>query len=146
MASGVQLAPDVKVKYDEIKSKKIHRYMILEIKEGRICIEKIGSKDTNYADFLEDIMACGPQDCRYGVFDYPYEHKCEGTSSAPKQKLLLMSWCPDTATIKKKMVYASSLEVMKKLCAGNITHVQATDTSEAAAEEVEEKLRKNDRM
>ena len=36
------------------------------------------------------------------------------TESSKKQKLFLMSWCPDSAKIKKKMLYASSFETLKK--------------------------------
>lgn len=38
--------------------------------------------------------------CRYGLFDFEYMHQCQGTSeSSKKQKLFLMSWCPDTAKV-----------------------------------------------
>lgn len=37
---------------------------------------------------------------RYGLFDFEYMHQCQGTSeSSKKQKLFLMSWCPDTAKV-----------------------------------------------
>merc|ERR1712079_297274 len=46
---------------------------------------------------------------RYGLYDFEYEHQCQGTTdSSKKQKLFLMSWCPDSAKIKKKMLYSSS--------------------------------------
>ena len=33
---------------------------------------------------------------RYGLYDFEYEHQCQGTTdSSKKQKLFLMSWCPD---------------------------------------------------
>lgn len=38
--------------------------------------------------------------CSYGLFDFEYMHQCQGTSeSSKKQKLFLMSWCPDTAKV-----------------------------------------------
>lgn len=38
---------------------------------------------------------------RYGLFDFEYMHQCQGTSeSSKKQKLFLMSWCPDTAKVR----------------------------------------------
>jgi len=40
------------------------------------------------------------------------------TESSKKQKLFLMSWCPDSAKIKKKMLYASSFETLKKSLVG----------------------------
>ena len=52
-----------------------------------------GNREANYNQFLNDLMACGPEDCRYGLFDFEYEHQCQGTSErTKKEKLLLMSW------------------------------------------------------
>ena len=40
------------------------------------------------------------------------------TESSKKQKLFLMNWCPDSAKIKKKMLYASSFDNLKKSLVG----------------------------
>ena len=70
-------------------------------------------------------MACGPEDCRYGLFDFEYEHQCEGTTEkTKKEKLVLMSWCPDTAKIKKKMLYSSSFDALKKCLVGIQKYIQ----------------------
>ena len=70
-------------------------------------------------------MACGPEDCRYGLFDFEYQHQCEGTTEkTKKEKLLLMSWCPDTAKIKKKMLYSSSFDALKKCLVGVQKYIQ----------------------
>ena len=56
-------------------------------------IELSGNRDASYDHFLRDLMGCGPEDCRYGLFDFEYEHQCQGTSErTKKEKLLLMSW------------------------------------------------------
>lgn len=42
-ASGVAVSEDVKVKYDEIKKKKTHRYLVFFIKDEKtIAVEKVG--------------------------------------------------------------------------------------------------------
>jgi len=56
-----------------------------------------------------------------------------------------MSWCPDTARIKKKMLYSSSFDALKKALVGVHKYIQATDAAEASKESVEEKLRSTDR-
>ena len=44
------------------------------------------------------------------MFDFEYTHQCQGTTEASKkEKLFLISWCPDSAKIKKKMLYSSRL-------------------------------------
>jgi len=62
-----------------------------------------------------------------------------------KQKLFLMSWCPETAGVKKKMLYSSSVDALRKALVGVQKFIQATDASEADKESVEEKLRSTDR-
>ena len=72
-------------------------------------------------------MSCGPEDCRYGLFDFEYQHQCQGTSEKTmKEKLLLMSWCPDTARIKKKMLYSSSFDALKKCLVGVQKYIQVS--------------------
>ena len=41
------------------------------------------------------------------MYDYEYQYNPEGAGAQVKQKLFLLCWCPDTAAIKKKMLYAS---------------------------------------
>merc|ERR1719184_201899 len=143
MASGVKVSEEAKVRFDEIKKKKTLRYLVFYIKDEKsICIEKAGGRDEKYDTFMADILACGPEDCRYGLFDFEYQHQCEGTSEkTKKEKLLLMTWCPDTARIKKKMLYSSSFDALKKALVGSITYIQATDEAEASSDQVLDKLR-----
>ena len=87
-----------------------------------------GGREASYDSFLTDIMACGPEDCRYGLFDFEYHHQCEGTTEkTKKEKLLLMSWCPDTAKIKKKMLYSSSFDALKKCLVGVQKYIQVME-------------------
>ncbi|TDG44741.1 hypothetical protein AWZ03_008882 [Drosophila navojoa] len=116
MASGVTVSDVCKTTYEEIKKDKKHRYVIFYIRdEKQIDVETVGDRNSEYDQFLEDIQKCGPGECRYGLFDFEYMHQCQGTSeSSKKQKLFLMSWCPDTAKVKKKMLYSSSFDALKK--------------------------------
>lgn len=148
MASGVTVADACKKVYEEIKKDKKHRYVVFHIKdEKQIDIEVIGERNSTYDQFLEDLQKAGPQECRYGLFDFEYTHQCQGTSeSSKKQKLFLLCWCPDTAKVKKKMVYSSSYDALKKSLVGVHKAFQATDHSEASQEVIEEKLRSTDRQ
>ncbi|XP_012264854.1 cofilin/actin-depolymerizing factor homolog [Athalia rosae] len=147
MASGVTVADACKTVYEEIKKDKKHRYVIFHIKdELQIDVELIAPREATYDAFLADLQKGGAEECRYGLFDFEYTHQCQGTSEASKkQKLFLMSWCPDTAKIKKKMLYSSSFDALKKSMVGVHKSIQATDHAEASEEVVEEKLRANDR-
>jgi len=148
MASGVQVSKCCKDAYDEVKKDKKNRYIIFVIEDEKmIKVEKVGARDATYDDYTEDLTKHGDTECRYGLYDYEYENQCEGIADASqkKQRLFLMIWCPDTAKIKKKMLYSSSFDAIKKALVGVHKYIQATDASEASKENVEEKLRSTDR-
>lgn len=48
--------------------------------------------------------------------------------------------------VKKKMLYSSSFDALKKSLVGVQKYIQATDLSEASQDSVEEKLRATDRQ
>ena len=98
--------------------------------EKSIAVETIGGRDASYDSFLTDLMKNGESECRYGLYDMEYEHQCQGaTEVSKKQKLMLMSWCPDTAKIKKKMLYSSSFDALKKSLVGVHKYVQVRKKS-----------------
>ncbi|KAJ6635872.1 Cofilin/actin-depolymerizing factor like [Pseudolycoriella hygida] len=146
MASGVAVS-DASVKaYEEIKNGKNHRFAIFKIIDNKIDVEHVGSRDASYDDFLEHLKAGDGKQCRYGVYDYEYTYQHQGTESvAQKHKLFLMLWCPDTASVPNKMIYASSYEALKQSLVGIQKYIQANDTEEASQESVEEILRSTDR-
>lgn len=112
-ASGVTVSDVCKTTYEEIKKDKKHRYVIFYIRdEKQIDVEVIGDRNAEYDQFLEDIQKGGAGECRYGLFDFEYMHQCQGTSeSSKKQKLFLMSWCPDTAKVSHgRLTHCSSLQ------------------------------------
>ena len=114
--------------FDEIKKGKKHRYVIFYIEDEKmIKVESVGDRDVDYDQFLTDIMKAGDGECRYGLYDFEYEHQCQGTTEvSKKQKLFLMSWCPDTARIKKKMLYSSSFDALKKALVGVHKYIQVS--------------------
>jgi len=147
MASGVAVADEVHAAFLKIKKNKEYRFVIFHIKDEKIIdIEKFGSREADYDEYLNNLTSAGPDECRYGLYDFEYSHQCQGTSDQTlKQKLFLMSWCPDTARIKKKMLYSSSFDALKNALVGVSKFIQATDMAEASYDCVLEKLRANDR-
>ncbi|XP_023324378.1 cofilin/actin-depolymerizing factor homolog [Eurytemora carolleeae] len=148
MSSGVAVSDECKTHFEAVKKDKKYRYVVFFIKDEKtIQVESLGERDAKYEDFLTDLQKAGDSECRYGLYDFEYEHQCQGTTeSSKKQKLFLMSWCPDSAKIKKKMLYSSSFDALKKSLVGVQKYIQATDSSEASEESVEKQLRSTDRM
>nr|XP_040572876.1 cofilin/actin-depolymerizing factor homolog isoform X1 [Lepeophtheirus salmonis]ACO12765.1 Cofilin/actin-depolymerizing factor homolog [Lepeophtheirus salmonis]ADD24071.1 Cofilin/actin-depolymerizing factor homolog [Lepeophtheirus salmonis]ADD38422.1 Cofilin/actin-depolymerizing factor homolog [Lepeophtheirus salmonis] len=147
MASGVAVGDECKIVFEKIKKAKESRFIVFYIEnEKTIKVESVGARDAIYDDFLHDLTKGGEGECRYGLYDFEYEHQCQGTTeTSKKQKLFLMSWCPDTAKIKQKMLYSSSFDALKKSLLGVHKYIQATDAAEASRESVEDKLRSTDR-
>ncbi|XP_018009767.1 cofilin/actin-depolymerizing factor homolog [Hyalella azteca] len=142
MASGVQVADEVVEEYKFIKKGKKYRYIVFHIKdEKKICIDSSGDRDACYQDYLDHLASLGPDECRYGLYDFEFEHACEGAADTKRSKLILMIWCPDTAKIKKKMLYSSSFDALKHSLEGIGKYIQATDMSEAAPECILEKIK-----
>merc|ERR1712055_398822 len=143
MASGVAVAQECKNQFDEIKKGKKHRYVIFYIEDEKmIKVESVGDRDASYDSFFNDMTKAGEGECRYGLMDYEYEFQAQGTGEATtKQKLFLMNWCPDSARIKKKMLYSSSFDAIKKEFVGVHKYIQANDYSDASQENVEAVLR-----
>lgn len=146
MASGVSVADGVQQAFADVKTGMKFRYLIFHIKEEKeIDVETFGERDAKYDDFLNCLGDIGPDQCRYALYDFEYEHTFQGTSDTKKKKLILMSWCPDTAKIKTKMLYSTSFNYLKQALEGVGKYIQATDMSEASYESVLEKCSSSDR-
>ena len=147
MSSGLAVDDQCRTIFEAIKTKKIFRYCVFYIKDERfITVEMTGDPQASYQDFLQDLQREGDRSCRYGLYDFEYQHQCQGTlETSTKQKLILMLMCPDSAMIKDKMLYASSFQALKKSLVGVHKCVQVSDFAEAAPDQVEKHLRITDR-
>lgn len=141
MASGITVSDECKKLFEIIKNEKTYRYAVLRIKdEKEIVREYFAGRNIKYDQFLTDLQKGGADECRYGLFDFEY-----GTpEGCKKQKLVLICWCPETATIKNKTLYSSSFDALKNSFDGVKKCIQATELSEASEEVVEEQLRTMD--
>merc|ERR1712179_168746 len=86
------------------------------------------------------------KDCRFAVYDYEYTFLPEGTSEPQmKSKIFIMCWCPDDGPVRKKMLYSSSFDTLKKAYVGHKKAIQVNDESELDSACIEEQLRAVDR-
>ena len=110
----------------------VDRWMGCVFSRFLLLMLQVGVRDSSYSDFLVDLhqKEGESEDCRYGLYDYDYQFNPDGTESTFKSKLFLMSWCPDSAKIKKKMLYSSSFDTLKRAFVGVHKVIQANDKSE----------------
>lgn len=76
-----------------------------------ILVGEIGeSVQDPYASFVKLLPLA---DCRYALYDATYE-----TKESKKEDLVFIFWAPELASLKSKMIYASSKDAIKKKFTG----------------------------
>ena len=95
----------------KIRSK--YGYIIYKISDDKKFIE-IECKGEKGASFDEFVSKMPDGDCRYGVLDVEINTK----SGATTNKLIFVAWSDDNASVKPKMLYASSKDALKKALTG----------------------------
>ena len=95
-------------------------------------IEAKGDKGASFEDFTSKLP---DGDCRYAVLDVEVETK----SGATTNKLIFVAWSDDNASIKPKMLYASSKDALKKTLSGINEEYQATDRSDLDEADIKKK-------
>merc|ERR1711892_905070 len=91
--------------------------------KNTIIVEKQGSRDQTYDDFVSELPE---NDCRYGLIDLEFETD----DGRPTSKLVFISWNPDSAPIRPKMMFGGSKEAIKAALPGVGIHINATDFAE----------------
>jgi len=133
MSSGVTASPACIETYNELKLKKKSKYIIFTLNKDNteIVVEKT-SQSTNYDDFIADLPEA---ECRWAIYDMEFEKEGGGI----RNKIVFVSWAPDDAKIKAKMVFASSKDALRRSLVGIAVEIQGTDFSEVAYEAVLDK-------
>jgi cofilin len=124
-ATGVVVDDEVASAFQEFKlqSTKL-RYYIYKIENKKtIKIEKSGDRSKTYDDFCADLPE---NECRYGLIDLEFQTN----DGRPTSKLVMITWNPDTGSIRDKMLYSGSKEAIKAALNGVGIHINATDQSE----------------
>lgn len=144
MASGVTVSSEAKTLYEQVKKDKSYRYIIYHIRDDKeIEVESTGPRDTTYAQFFATLQDYSNQ-CRYALFDFPSNVSVDagnGETSMTVDRLVLLTWCPEGARMKQKMLYSSSFDALKKALVGVYKYVQACDFEEVSQSAIEDAVR-----
>ncbi|GCD93748.1 actin-binding ADF family protein [Embleya hyalina] len=133
MASGVGVNDQCLQEYQALKLKKTYRYVVFNLNKDNteIVVEKT-STSQDYDDFIADLPET---ECRWAVYDFEFEKEGAGK----RNRLTFVSWAPDTAKIKQKMLFASSKDALRRSLVGIAVEIQGTEYSEVAYESVLDK-------
>lgn len=133
MSTGIKVSDDVVAAFNDLKIGHKYRYVVCKIAdESEVVVETKADTSATYEDFVGSLP---DDDCRYCVFDYEFEK-----DGGKRNKILLITWAPDTAKIKPKMLYTGTHRSVKQKLVGIQVEIQATDNSEISEEAVIEKV------
>ena len=100
------------------------KYILYTIQDNTtICISGKGPKKSTYDDLCDQLE---DGKCTYALVDLDFKT----TDGRPTSKLVLISWVPDDAKIRDKMMYSGSKESLKSALNGVGIHLNCTDRQE----------------
>ena len=108
-----------------LKTKRTYKYLVFKVNdEGKqIVLEAKGGRD----DSWESLVKTFPEhECRYAIWDHDFQNK-EGRQMS---KIFFITWAPETAKVRSKMLYASSKDNFRSMLDGINYELQATEADE----------------
>lgn len=144
--SGIQVADDCITQYNDLQNKKTKkRCIIYKISDDNkeVVIEKTvdkgGEEGYDKEDFENIVSSLADAEPRYVVIDMKGPPAKEG--AAENDRIVCINWIPDTAPIKKKMVYSSTSQVIKSKLQGVHKYIQASDRGDLDYQAVKMQLK-----
>ena len=132
--SGVTVNDEVVTAFTAMKTKKAHRFLLCSI-DGEVKLTHSADPSATFEDFRAMLKDDEPV---YAAFDYEWDHEDGGKRS----KILFISWIPDTAKVKPKMLYASTKDAVKTALGGGVVEVQATGPDEVTTDYIMSRIGK----
>lgn len=125
MASGVKVDSECIEAFNNFKLGKKEAFLLFGFNENATKIivlhkETKTSTDTKNLEWDKFIELLPSDDVRYAVADINY-NMSEGT----RTDMVFITWAPETASIKRRMLMASSKDALKNALVGCRTTIQA---------------------
>ena len=136
--SGITLTDEQIDVYNELKLHKKFKGIVYVLNENRDAFDI--TKTFDPSDKLEDIAEFLPKDnCAFLVLDF--EYKTDENPPRDTAKIILISWVPDSAPIKRKVPHSSSTEELKCVLTGIHKLIQASSASDITYEYIKGELK-----
>ncbi|KAH7239038.1 hypothetical protein BKA59DRAFT_483760 [Fusarium tricinctum] len=130
--SRVGVSPNVNEEFQKLKDRSLTFIICNLNKELKEIVVEKSSTNTDWGDFLAELPET---ECRWAIYDFAFE-KDDGK----RNKIVFISWSPDSAEIKQKMIFSSSKAVLRRDLTGIASEIQATDLAEISYETVLKKV------
>ncbi|MFC9740529.1 actin-binding ADF family protein [Streptomyces noursei] len=132
-ASGVTVSQDCIDKFQDLKLKKKHAYILFTLNKDKteIIVDKTSSS-TKYEEFTNDLPEA---ECRWAVYNFEFDKGAGGH----RNKIVFIAWSPEDAKMKERTLFASSKDVLRRSLSGIGVEIQGNDFSEVAYESVFDK-------
>ncbi|GJN22855.1 hypothetical protein PR202_gb10457 [Eleusine coracana subsp. coracana] len=136
-ASGVAVNDECMLKFGELQSKRLHRFITFKMddKFKEIIVDKVGEREANYDEFITTLPE---NDCRYAIYDFDFVT----AEDVQKSRIFYILWSPQSSKVKSKMLYASSNQKFKSGLNGIQVEMQATDISDIDIAEIKERAQR----
>lgn len=83
--SGMAVDDECKLRFQELKAKRSHRFIVFKIDQQRVVVEKLGGPNESYDDFAASFPA---DECRYAVYDFDFTT----AENCQKSKIFFIAW------------------------------------------------------
>jgi len=136
--SGAEVSEECVKAFNELKLNKKYKYIIFKLTDdNRQIVVDDTSDDKEWDHFYQKLIdaktGTGGKAPRYAVYDLEYSLL---SGEGDRNKITFIAWSPDDASIKAKMVYASSKEALKRSLSGIAIELQANDSDDIERESV----------
>jgi len=144
--SGIKITDEVKTIFQQInmryrkkspEEKAPLRYALFKFNEKNDAIVVSEAVEpTDAMDYTDLINTLPTNDVRYLAYDYEYMSK----QNQPNRKVILISWIPEGSTIKRKMLAASTFNILKSAVGVSKDYIEAGELADVLDSEVADKL------
>ncbi|XP_036430955.1 non-muscle cofilin 1-like [Colossoma macropomum] len=149
MASGIAISDEVikhfegiRVRLQGSEEKERFKLVVMQLSEDQKSIvvdhqSSLKNKDVEKEEniFKKVVSMLPEKECRYALYDCTYE-----TKETLKEDLVFIMWAPDDASLKSKMVYASSKGALRAKFPGLKLEWQVNDPADKEISALMEKL------
>lgn len=133
--TGITVPDEIIAEYNDFKLKRTSfKFILYKIDGAQIVVDQRLEEDQSFEDMVGNLT----DEPRFILADFPYQT----TDGRDADKIVFITWIPDTAKVREKMKYSGTKEALKSAFVGISVNVNATALDELTTEIVVEQCNK----